>query len=377
LNTNDTFCEDGWKESVADILVPTRERNSNGNGQLFSVPGFFHRSLTAVIRAVFAEEASKWFHLTPFKRIWRSHTTGREQYLYDELYTSDAWNTAHHEIKKQQKDALEPVIAGLMFWSDATHLAQFGHSSAWPIYLFFGNQSKYDRANPGSGACHPVAFIPSLPQSIQEFVSRFSTKKNHSDILAHCKRELFHALWSILLDDEFVEAYRDGIVVQCYDGICRRVFPRIFTYSADYPEKVLLATIRDKGNCPCPRCLVPKAHFHRIGFVSDMSARISRVRQYLKAQVSAARDAIYKLGAPIKGVDPERNLKEFSLVPTLNSFVERLGHLGFNIFPALVVDLLHEFELGVFKAVFKHLLRILHTINSEALTILDKRYAVF
>ena len=79
--------------------------------------------------------------------------------------------------------------------------------------------------------------IPQLPQSIHEFVSGLSTRKNHSDILTHCKRELFHALWSILLDNEFVEAYRDGIVVQCYDGIYRRVFPRIFTYSADYPEK--------------------------------------------------------------------------------------------------------------------------------------------
>lgn len=125
-----------------------------------------------------------------------------------------------------------------------------------------------------------------------------------------------------------------------------------------------------------------------------MSARVSWIRRYLKTQIAAARDAIYKLGAPIKGTEPERNLKQFSLVPTLvcsfyfilcksssqiyeNSFVERLGHLGFSIFPALVVDLLHEFELGVFKAVFKHLLRILHAIDSDALMILNKRYAVF
>ena len=41
-----------------------------------------------------------------------------------------------------------------MFWSDATHLAQFGNASAWPIYLFFGNQSKYIQGCPNSGACH-------------------------------------------------------------------------------------------------------------------------------------------------------------------------------------------------------------------------------
>ena len=61
--------------------------------------------------------------------------------------------------------------------------------------------------------------------------------KNHMDLLTHCKCELFHAIWKIILDDEFVEAYKNGIVIKCHDGVLRRVFPRIFTYSADYPEK--------------------------------------------------------------------------------------------------------------------------------------------
>ncbi|KIJ58627.1 hypothetical protein HYDPIDRAFT_49315, partial [Hydnomerulius pinastri MD-312] len=93
------------------------------------------------------------------------------------------------------------------------------------------------------------------------------------DVLTHCKRELFHGVWKVLMDDEFIDAYRNGIVVKCYDGVERRVFPRIFTYSADYPEKVLLATIRDKGNCPCPRCVIPKTDFGRLGLLSDASAR--------------------------------------------------------------------------------------------------------
>jgi hypothetical protein len=42
-----------------------------------------------------------------------------------------------------------------------------------------------------------------------------------------------------------------------------------------------------------------------------------------------------------------------------NAFSERLGCLGFNLFAMLVVDLLHEFELGVWKALFAHLLHIL------------------
>jgi Plavaka transposase len=46
-----------------------------------------------------------------------------------------------------------------------------------------------------------------------------------------------HQVCRLLLDEEFMEAYRHGIVLRCADGILRRVFPRIFTYSADYPEK--------------------------------------------------------------------------------------------------------------------------------------------
>ena len=46
-----------------------------------------------------------------------------------------------------------------------------------------------------------------------------------------------HVQWKILLDDEFLEAYKHGIVIECCDGIKRRFYPRILTYSTDYPEK--------------------------------------------------------------------------------------------------------------------------------------------
>jgi hypothetical protein len=39
-----------------------------------------------------------------------------------------------------------------------------------------------------------------------------------------------------------------------------------------------------------------------------------------------------------------------------------------------VVDLLHEFELGVWKAIFSHLMRILHAIGGSAVQDLNKRY---
>lgn len=58
--------------------------------------------------------------------------------------------------------------------------------------------------------------------------------------MTHCQREFFHAQWKELLDDEFVEAYEHGVVIECCDGVKRRFYIRIFAYSADYPEKYIL-----------------------------------------------------------------------------------------------------------------------------------------
>lgn len=44
-------------------------------------------------------------------------------------------------------------------------------------------------------------------------------------------------IWLQLLDTDFMEAYEHGIVLECGDGVLRRLFPRLLTYSADYPEK--------------------------------------------------------------------------------------------------------------------------------------------
>jgi hypothetical protein len=136
-----------------------------------------------------------------------------------------------------------------------------------------------------------------LPDSINDFISTFvKGKTRQASLLTHCRRELMHQVWKLMLDDDFIHAYQHGIVIQCIDGVWRRVYPRIFTYSADYPEKyvsfaflmthshpefrVLLATIRDKGYCPCPRCLIPKKSFDKMGLIHDLRARISTARTY-------------------------------------------------------------------------------------------------
>ena len=181
LPSGDPIGQDKWKCTDMEIIVPTREKNQGGNsGQLFSIHGLYYQPIMDVVRSVFAKRSSRAFHLMPFKKVrqpptvephthillqkvWKSPITGKEQQVYDELYTSDTWNKAQDEIMKQRRTdncKLERVIAGLMLWSDLTRLAQFRHASAWPIYLFFGNASKHAQATPEGGACHLIAFIP-------------------------------------------------------------------------------------------------------------------------------------------------------------------------------------------------------------------------
>ncbi|KAI0309335.1 hypothetical protein OF83DRAFT_1072198, partial [Amylostereum chailletii] len=177
---------------------------------------------------------------------------------------------------------------------------------------------------------------------------------------------------------DFVEAYTHGIVVDCPDGVTRRFYPRIFTYSADYPERVKLATVRDKGRCPCPRCGVLMENTQQLGTVADMNFRRTHQRVDGPARWNAvwkARRLIYEDGHGVNSVAVERLLQGRSWVPTENAFSSALGPLGFNIHQTLAFDVLHEWEGGVWKSVFIHLLRLVKYHRGTAgLAELDTRY---
>ncbi len=143
----------------------------------------------------------------------------------------------------------------------------------------------------------------------------------------------------------------------------------------------LLATIRDNGLFPCHRCLVSKFALHRLGCPDDIAVRIEHARQYLAQLVTKARKYIYKDAKPINGTAVNDTLKSFSGVPTVvrfmplfmspfliplqNAFVARLGR-NFNPSKMLVVDLMHEFELGVWKSLFTLLIRLLYAAGKDS-----------
>ena len=113
---------------------------------------------------------------------------------------------------------------------------------------------KYVRATPSALAAHHLAYMPSvrprpldflslklimrqLPGALLEYYESVHGTPPTDAIIAFLKHELAQQIWLLLLDKRFMDAYRNGIVVLCGDGIMRRLFLRIFMYTADYPEK--------------------------------------------------------------------------------------------------------------------------------------------
>lgn len=56
-----------------------------------------------------------------------------------------------------------------------------------------------------------------------------------------------------------------------------------------------------------------------------------------------------------------------------NAFSDRLSRFGLNFFLLFLIDLLHEVELGIWKALFVHLLHILEAADETMLYELDRR----
>ncbi|TCD61874.1 hypothetical protein EIP91_007802 [Steccherinum ochraceum] len=286
------------------------------------------------------------FHFLPFKQYWRRSADKLER-IDDEIHSSDAFIRAHEDLQRSKSEegcTLDRVVCALVFWSDSTHLASFGDASVWPLYMFFGNQSKYVRGRPNSGACHHVSYIPKLPDKIQYFFSALTGKLLSDDAQTLCRRDLMHSVWRLLLDADFRH--------QVHRWYHAKGVPATLTHSADYPEKVLFATIRSMGDCLRPRCKIYKPLVSELGMIL----------------VTTARNAIYKAGSAIK-----TRVNAFSEFAEAVS--EDIAPLQRNFFTMFVPDLMHEFEQDEWKRFFTYLLtRLLEVIGASAVQEMNRRY---
>ena len=164
-STSERPLNDGWYESSVPISLACDKitHKSEGNAPTLNVTGLYHRRPLDVIKAALRETNAQRFHFAPFEEYWVPHPEGQPERLYSELYNSDAYLQEQAVVcGRIHEDAFETVIVSMMLWSDSTHLTSFGSASLWPIYLFFGNQSKYDRAKPTTFSAHHLAYIPEV-----------------------------------------------------------------------------------------------------------------------------------------------------------------------------------------------------------------------
>ncbi|KAI0369420.1 hypothetical protein BV20DRAFT_1036521 [Pilatotrama ljubarskyi] len=413
---------DGWISGSVNICLPMEGvcYASEQDAPTFTITGVYYRSLTELIQNAYQQPCLYW--LPP------SHTRGRDPgtplpatasrspspqlpwdsrssssssssdsasdlssasdtflepgvRVYSEIYDSDALLMDDAEIHQRPREAqdtedIEYVVAPLMLWSDSTHLANFGTASLWPAYIYFGSQSKYTRGKPTAFAAHHLAYIPSLPDTIQDAYTKLHSMPATAAMLTFLRRELMQAVWLLILDDRFMYIYVHGLLLLCGDTIRRRLFPRFQFHAADYVEKILQACLKYFARCPCPRCCINKDKLLEMGTRNDAYRR-NHVRlddNDLQYRIRLARRWIFEEGVSLTSVHMKRLLDPLSNTPTQNAFSVRLREHGFNYYSLYVPDLMHEFELGVWKSVLTHILRILYAAGGDTIQELNRRF---
>ncbi|KAL1937168.1 hypothetical protein VTO73DRAFT_14510 [Trametes versicolor] len=270
--------------------------------------------------------------------------------------------------------SVEYNILPIVAWSDATLLALFGSAKLWPIYLYIANISKYIRGMPTEFVAQHVAYIPELPDELLDYYREVYKTSPTAETLRWLKSELMQRIWVKLLDDDFLKAYQHGVLTECADGVVRRLFPRFFTYSADYPEKALLTAIKNLGRCPCSRCLV------KLKDIADSRSTADNIPKRTdtvawRTKIKRTRKWLFTRGLTMTSKRIRDVLDARSLIPIQSAFSIRLGEVDpdFNVYDLLAPDFMHEFELGVWKGTFAHLIRLLHAQGPAAVQEFDRR----
>jgi hypothetical protein len=158
----------GWVRTPVTITVPYQIRRGqptdpDAGPRNYTIEGFYHRSLVSVIKEKLSNPADdRLFHYEPYELLWQPGHDTEPIRTYGELFTSPAFIEAHRELQDSPAEPgcdLPRVIVGLMFWSDATHLTSFGDAKLHPLYMCFGNESKYRRGKPSCHLCNHVAYF--------------------------------------------------------------------------------------------------------------------------------------------------------------------------------------------------------------------------
>ncbi|PPQ93473.1 hypothetical protein CVT25_008490 [Psilocybe cyanescens] len=181
--------ENRWKKSTIKLALPSEnmQHSSENAAPVLEIPNVYHHSLVETIVSAFKDKNAQTFHYTPFHQFWKPTPPSAPERTISELYNSDTFYDEHVKIMQKPTE---------------------------PVYLLFGNQSKYARCKLSSFAANHVAYIPSLPKNLQDFYMKaFKGEAASKDTITHLKCKLMHEVWLLLLDADFMHAYEHGIII--------------------------------------------------------------------------------------------------------------------------------------------------------------------
>lgn len=169
-NSQDWLPEgDGWMRRSITISVPFSRHSVHPGPRDYTISNFYRRSLLSIIRDKLSDPLRcRAFRFEPYLLRWKPSPVcgGDGVGVYGELFYSEAFLAAHRQLQDLPLDssscALPRRIVALMFWSDATQLTSFGNAKLWPLYLYFGNESKYQRGTPTANVCSHVAYFQTV-----------------------------------------------------------------------------------------------------------------------------------------------------------------------------------------------------------------------
>lgn len=160
----------GWHRTPITIPIPFHHRSNHPGTSNYHFSDLYHRSFVAVICEKLANAPDiRHFHYEPFELFWNPTRTGPDVRVHGELYTSPAFLEAHKALQDLPREPgcdLQRCVVAMMFFSDATHLTSFGTAKLWPGYLYFGNESKYNRCGPSRHLANHVVYFLQVRYSV-------------------------------------------------------------------------------------------------------------------------------------------------------------------------------------------------------------------
>ena len=170
---NSPIASGPWQTGSITIKMPCPRANKplfsiEADAPDFEIPGIRYRSLVNLIASKVQDPSiSESFICTPFTEWWcPSRGTAEPIWVYGEAYSSNIAVRLFEEVKgipaPSDQPQVENAIVLLMLGSDSTHLASFGTASLWPLYVYFGNMSKYEAGRPSEPAASHLAYLPKV-----------------------------------------------------------------------------------------------------------------------------------------------------------------------------------------------------------------------